>query len=281
MGYVEKVLADNESVVYRTRQHVVVLLRGAGAMLFVLVVFLAIGLLILLPSTDEAGNEIRFVVGVITLGSVVLPAFVIIRRLQGGARGRALLERAWRSIAILLVGLLAAIVLMFLPDFRPIGFLAIAISFLPLLEIIRVILEWQAEQYIITTHRVVQVEGVTDKHIRDSALEKVNDVELDQSFLGRLLRFGSVEIITGSDIGVNRFHLIRDPVRFKRAMLNAKAQMSSREYAQAEEPGEEKRAMSQQEAIPDLIADLAKLYEAGVLSEEEYQSKKRDLLARL
>ncbi|MGD8397754.1 MAG: PH domain-containing protein [Anaerolineae bacterium] len=281
MGYVDKVLADNEAVVYRTRQHGVVLLRDAGAMLFVFVVFLAIGLLILLPRLDEAGNEIRFVVGVITLGSVLLPAFVIIRTLQRGARGRKLIERVWRSITILLVGLVAAIMLMFTPDFRPIGWLAIAISVLPLLEIIRVVAEWRAEQYIITTHRVVQVEGITDKHIRDSALEKVNDVELDQSFLGRIFRFGSVEIITGSDIGVNQFHLIKHPVRFKRAMLNAKEKLGSREHAQETEPTDAEPTAPERSIVPDLIADLARLYEAGILSEEEYQTKKKDLLARL
>jgi hypothetical protein len=281
MGYAEKVLADNEAVVYRTRQHGFVLLRDAGAMFFVFVVFVAIGLLILLPRVDEAGNEIRFVVGVITLGSVLLPAFVIIRTLQGGARGREFIERAWRSIIILLLGLVAAIVLMFTPDFRPVGWLAIAISVLPLFEIIRVVAEWQAEQYIITTHRVVQVEGVTDKHIRDSALEKVNDVELDQSFLGRIFRFGSVEIITGSDIGVNHFHLIKHPVRFKRAMLNAKEQLGSRERVQKTAPADEEPTTPELPNVPDLIADLARLYEAGILSEEEYQTKKQDLLARL
>jgi hypothetical protein len=33
--------------------------------------------------------------------------------------------------------------------------------------------------------------------------------------------------------------------------------------------------------IPDLIAELAELHQQGVLSQEEFETKKRELLARL
>ena len=129
--------------------------------------------------------------------------------------------------------------------------------------------------------------GNVNKHVRDSALEKVNDVELDQSVMGRLLNYGTVQIITGSDIGVNMFRRISNPVRFKRAMLNAKEELQVSEDRDFDTPevageaalsdGEEPSATN----IPDLIEELADLRQRGILSEEEFQAKKKELLARL
>jgi hypothetical protein len=44
---------------------------------------------------------------------------------------------------------------------------------------------WWNEDYLITNRRVVKVEGVLNKHAADSSLEKINDAELDQNFVGR------------------------------------------------------------------------------------------------
>ncbi len=40
---------------------------------------------------------------------------------------------------------------------------------------------WWNEKYIVTNRRVIQIEGILDKHVIDSSLEKVNDVVLVQS----------------------------------------------------------------------------------------------------
>ena len=37
---------------------------------------------------------------------------------------------------------------------------------------------------------------------------KVNDVKMEQSFLGRLLGYGDIEILTASELGVNLFRRI-------------------------------------------------------------------------
>lgn len=281
MAYVDKVLADNERVVYRARQHPAVLVRRAGAMAFAFLVFLAIGLAILLPPTDDAGNEIRFWVGVVALGSLILPAVAIIRTLMAGTRGRELVTQIWRPALVGGLILAAALFLMFRPDRPPLGWVAIVISLLPLLLVAQVVLQWRAKQYFITTRRVVEVEGITDKHIRDSALEKVNDVELDQSLLGRLLGWGHVEIITGSDIGVDEFYMIRKPMQFKRAMLNAKENLGTKPVSPQPGAREMDQAELLRSEIPELIAELALLHKEGALSDEEFEAKKRELLSRL
>jgi len=55
MGYIERILGDNERVVYRTPAFIVLLGRVLGS-LFAFLVFLALGLVVLLPNTDDSGT---------------------------------------------------------------------------------------------------------------------------------------------------------------------------------------------------------------------------------
>jgi len=299
MGYVEKVLSDNEHIVYYTHQHVIVLLERVAALLFAVAVFLTLGLTVLLAGNDLAGETITFsfVVGLIALGSLVLPIYVIVAAWLRGLRGRELMGQIWRSLVAGLFILAAALFLMFRTESQPVGIVALVVALVPLAEIVRIFFDWFNERYIITNRRVMEVRGIINKHVRDSALEKVNDVELDQSVIGRLLGYGTVQIITGSDIGMNLFRRIANPVRFKREMLNAKERLADEPLpaVSIQQPAGERSAGADaagasaavpgpaeaQARISDLLIELAELRQKGILSEEEFQAKKKELLARL
>jgi hypothetical protein len=299
MGYVEKVLSDNEHIVYRTHQHVIVLLERVAALLFAMAVFLTLGLTVLLAGDDPAGDTVTFgfVVGLIALGSLVLPLYVGVSAWLRGLRGRELMARIWRWGMAGLFILAAALFLMFRTESQPVGIVALVVALVPLAEIVRIFADWLNERYIITNRRVMEVRGIINKHVRDSALEKVNDVELDQSVIGRLLGYGTVQIITGSDIGMNMFRRISNPVRFKREMLNAKERLGDESLlgVPARQPAGERPAdagaaisasavpgpAESQPRISDLLIELAELRQKGILSEEEFQAKKKELLARL
>ena len=87
------------------------------------------------------------------------------------------------------------------------------------------VLSYLTRKFIVTTRRVAQVSGIVSKTVIDSSLEKVNDVLLKQSLIGRLLNYGDIEILTASDVGINKFAKLRRPVDFKTSMLDAKEQM--------------------------------------------------------
>ncbi len=168
---------------------------------------------------------------------------------------------------IVLISLVWAIWLL-----NPLISLAYIIIIFPLISLARDVLIWRNRQYIITTRRVIQISGVFNKDVTDSSLEKVNDVKLEQSALGRLLDYGNIEILTASELGVNLFRQVGQPIRLKTAMINAKEKL---EHSSAPAP---KRSEG---SIPDLIAQLDSLRKSGVLSEEEFQQKKAQLLAKL
>lgn len=87
------------------------------------------------------------------------------------------------------------------------------------------ILRWMNEEYVVTTRRVLQAEGVINKRVTDSSLEKINDAILTQSLFGRIFGFGDLDILTASEAGISRLRMLRQADDFKRAMLDAKHEL--------------------------------------------------------
>jgi len=168
-------------------------------------------------------------------------------------------------IAILAAGITATILLV-----NPLAAAILVLLVIPGATMTRDILIWANRQYLVTNRRVIQISGIINKNVIDSSLEKVNDVKMTQSFLGRLFNYGDVEILTASELGVNLFKRLGDPVGFKTAMLNAKEQL---ERGSAEK----ERDLT----IPELIAQLDQLRQRGILTDEEFQAKKTALLAKM
>lgn len=186
------------------------------------------------------------------------------------------------SEAVLTVALavLISLLLALVPAAAPWIALAYLLLLLPILSLGRDLVVWLNHKFVVTNRRILHIAGVLDKDITDSSLEKVNDVKLEQSLWGRLFNFGNVEILTASELGVNKFNQIADPIRFKTAMLNAKNRL--------DQPAAPARAATLQAAVaaktPDvatLLMQLDQLRQNGVLTEAEFQAKKAQLLARL
>ncbi len=171
---------------------------------------------------------------------------------------------------ILIVIIIAAS--LFAYSYYPIALAGLALVLVPLAGMLKDIMVWRNQAYMVTTRRVIQIAGVLSKDVVDSSLEKVNDVKLSQSFLGRIFGYGDVEILTASELGVNLFHQIADPVEFKTEMLNAKERLGLEEIGFAAHAAED---------IPTMIEKLDVLRQRGVLSEAEFQQKKAELLAKM
>jgi len=169
-------------------------------------------------------------------------------------------------IVVLFVGITAATLV------YPLATIGFVLVLVPLGGMLRDILIWRNREYIVTNRRVIQISGLFSKDVVDSSLEKVNDVKMSQSFFGRIFDYGNVEILTASEMGINLFQRIGDPVKFKTAMLNAKEKL-----------GYEGTSVKAQRAddIPTQIAELDELRKKGILTEAEFQAKKKELLAKM
>jgi hypothetical protein len=167
------------------------------------------------------------------------------------------------------------------------------------------ILRWVNEEFVVTTRRVLQMEGVLNKQLVDSSLEKINDAVLTQSIFGRMFGFGDLDILTASESGISRLRMLKDADGFKRAMLEAKHELELELSGARPLPSPPLRASSgpssgpasapsaapaadaprRAEMTPDeltrTLASLADLRDRGAISPEEYEAKKADILRRL
>jgi hypothetical protein len=186
-----------------------------------------------------------------------------------------------------------------------------------LLYIVWQALRWRNEEYIVTSRRVLRMEGVVNKRVIDSSLEKINDAVLTQSLFGRMFGFGDLEILTASETGISILRMLRQPDDFKRAMLDAKHDLelelsgakplpgppirmpspprdpatgaapaplsspSAEPGASPAAPAGTARAELSADEVTRTLGSLADLRDRGAISAEEYEAKKADLLRRL
>jgi len=185
------------------------------------------------------------------------------------------------GIGIVLMVLLPGLALIAAPlAWIPAAVLALLTLF-PFWRMIVDWLHWWNDVYAVTNRRIIQISGVINKHTIDSSLEKINDLVLTQSFMGRMLDYGDLEILTGSEIGVNVLRRIADPVRFKTEMLNQKEGMNEMDAFESKA----KRTLNSEAPtagdVPELIAELDELRKKGLLTDAEFQEKKTKLLSRI
>jgi len=183
-------------------------------------------------------------------------------------------------LAVVIMALVTAISLL-LPATFPLTLLLLVLILIPFVRLGVRLVNWWNEQYIITNRRVIQTEGLFNKHVIDSSLEKVNDVVLTQSALGRVLGYGDLEILTASEFGVNRFERIAGPVRFKTEMLNQKEDLGSLDEFGRKAARVLEAAPPTAGDVPELIGELDELRRKGIISEEEFAQKKKDLLGKI
>lgn len=259
MGYIDKLMGRNEQVQFVTREHWVVLSGRILGSLFTFFVFLALWFLV------QSGSMVR-AIGIVVLCTMLLPLYQIVMPIVGGQRRGKLFRQIWQPVLIAVFMLIIGLALLLMPTtWSSVAIVALLISIFPLVATVRIYLDWFNQRYVVTNRRVMLIKGIVNKHVSDSALEMVNDVVLTQSVVGRLLAYGDIEIITGSDIGVNLFKRIARPVDFKREMLNQKESLG-------------KTTPDDEQDVAELIEKLDDLRQRGILTDEEFEAKKQQLL---
>ena len=160
--------------------------------------------------------------------SLLADGEIVVRRAR--QHWLALLVDGRRAWILVLVGLLALIVGLLVRDgadpWRTLGSVLSVVALVALaaglLDAAYHLLRWQAQDYVVTNRRVVQVEGILNKRAADSSLEKINDAILEQNVLGRMFGYGDLDILTASESAIDRFRMLARAADFKREMLNQK-----------------------------------------------------------
>lgn len=127
---------------------------------------------------------------------------------------------------------------------------------------------WTNKVYLVTNHRVMKLEGVLAKSHGDASLDKINDMQLTQGLAARLLGYGDLAISTANEAATVTYHLLKDPVEFKRKALIA------RDSARPAATTAEADPVAQLER-------LAALRDRGAVTAEEFEAAKARLLGHL
>lgn len=84
-------------------------------------------------------------------------------------------------------------------------------------------LRWRFTTYTITNHRVLVSRGVLSRYMESIALDRIQDVSVNQGLVARVFKAGNVEIESAGRDGSEKLRHINDPVGFSNT-LQASAQ---------------------------------------------------------
>ena len=144
--------------------------------------------------------------------------------------------------------------------------------------------ELSANQYVLTDRRLLRIRGIISQSSMDSYLDKINNVEHHQTFWGRLLGFGDVEIDTAG--GAELFPVIGQPLAFKRAVDGA---ILAYRRGPAVPPAAAAAAVAASPSSPsspsagaaERIRQLKRLLDDGLISPAEFEAKRKQLLDQI
>lgn len=145
--------------------------------------------------------------------------------------------------------------------------IGLLISAVPLLVLLQQLVILNSNRYVLTNHRVIRQSGVLTKSSVDSYLDKINNVEHKQTLWGRILGYGDVEIDTASETGMTTFRMIRNPLEFKNALVAAAEQYRRPGAAFASAP-----------AGADRMRQLKQLLDEGLISQAEFDERRKKIL---
>jgi uncharacterized membrane protein YdbT with pleckstrin-like domain len=149
---------------------------------------------------------------------------------------------------------------------------ALAFYLVPLLYFFWKFLAWHRREYILTDRRVVKQEGVFSISSFDAPLDKVNNVFHQQSLMGRLLKYGQVGLETASEQGTTIFDFLSRPLDFKNCIVRQRELYKSDSGYTGATP---------RQSISQLLEELASLRDRNIISEAEFQEKKKVLLQKI
>jgi hypothetical protein len=157
-------------------------------------------------------------------------------------------------------------------------------------------LAWKVERYLVTTRRVVEAGGLVNKYTKDTSLQAISDMVVGHPWLGRIAGYGEIDLLTASDAGTSKIRFLPDADGFKRALLDAKHELelevggarvvqeavtaATAPPAEAQGDTQAPAALSTDE-LDVALSRLADMRDRGLITPEEFEAKKRELLARL
>jgi Short C-terminal domain/Bacterial PH domain len=214
------------------------------------------------------------------------------------------LEAGRWFVLALVAGIAVLLLDQVVPDDGIVGFLSTLLDWgfwiflgIGLLGVGWYFLVWRVERYLVTTRRVIEAGGVINKYTRDTSLQAITDMIVGHPWLGRIVGYGEIDLLTASEAGTSKIRFLPDADGFKKALLDAKYEhelevgggrvlQETIDAASAPQPAHAQAAPQapvglSAEELDSSLSRLADLRDRGLITPEEFDEKKRELLDRL
>jgi uncharacterized membrane protein YdbT with pleckstrin-like domain len=156
-----------------------------------------------------------------------------------------------------------------------------------LIGLIWYFLVWRIERYLVTTRRVIEAGGLINKYTHDTSLQAITDMNVGHPWLGRIFGYGEIDLLTAAEAGTAKIRFLPDADGFKRALLDAKQEHElevgggrALQEAVARE-GQQAPAGLSADELDSALSRLADMRDRGLITQQEFDGKKRELLDRL
>jgi uncharacterized membrane protein YdbT with pleckstrin-like domain len=137
--------------------------------------------------------------------------------------------------------------------------------------------QWTMTYFVVTSRRVIYRTGVIAKKGVEIPLERVNNINFHQRLIDRVIGAGDLDIESAGKDGQSHFDFIRHPDGVQHEIYR---QMETRNMPQMPGPLAAP-APTPAASVPEQIEQLARLRDAGRISDAEYEQKKAQLLERM
>jgi membrane protein YdbS with pleckstrin-like domain len=134
------------------------------------------------------------------------------------------------------------------------------------------LVRWATTRFVLTSERLIYRRGLLARHAREIPIERLNDVTVSQSLWERLMGYGDVLVQAVGEPGRLPVHDLPHPRRVQDAISRAAASGPSEPAAVGPGAGA---------SVVEQLHHLVDLRDRGVISREEFQRIKEDLIRRL
>lgn len=137
---------------------------------------------------------------------------------------------------------------------------------------------WTTTNFVVTSERVISRHGVLAKEGIEIPLDRINTVFFNQSIFERIIGAGDLGIESAGEGGRQQFSDIRKPNLVQNEIYR---QVEGLEDRRLRKLGEAAGGSGTELSIPEQIEKLDQLRRQGVVTDEEFEQKKRELLDRM
>jgi uncharacterized membrane protein YdbT with pleckstrin-like domain len=155
----------------------------------------------------------------------------------------------------------------------PLAWLAAAFVVLGLVSFVARRIRANMDEFVVTNRRVIRRVGLLAREVQHAPLEKIQNITIEQGVVARMLGYGTVIVETASEKGMLVFPAVASPESFRTHV-----------WGQAPPTGQAASAVPASPAPPTpraRLEELENLKQKGLLSQEEYASKRQEILSHL